>query len=79
MQQALRVKTRVLPGGRIEIAATELEPGAAVELIILLPETVGKVQRSALEILADLPGQRAFTTAAEVAAYLREERDAWDR
>jgi len=37
------------------------------------------VRRCELEILADLPSQRAFTTAAEVAASLREERDTWDR
>ena len=38
MQMALRVKTRELTGGRIEVDAPELEPGATVELIILLPE-----------------------------------------
>jgi hypothetical protein len=79
MQMALRVKTRVLAGGRIEVDTPELEPGAAVELIILLPEGTAGERRSAVDILAEVSGQRAFKTAAEVDAYVREERDAWDR
>jgi hypothetical protein len=79
MQMALRVKTRVLAGGRIEVDAPELEPGAAVELIILLPEATTGELRSAVDILSEMSGQRAFKTAAEIDAYVREERDAWDR
>jgi hypothetical protein len=79
MQMALRVRTRVLAGGRIEVDSPELEPGAAVELIILLPEGTTVERRSAVDILAEASGHRAFKTAAEVDAYLREERDAWDR
>lgn len=42
-----------------------------------VPEPVA--QHSALEILNKLPGYRLFRTAAEVDAYVAEERDAWDR
>lgn len=35
--------------------------------------------QSALDVLAASPGQRAFRSAAEVKAYLDEERDSWDR
>jgi hypothetical protein len=41
-----------------------------------VPEPVA--QHSALEILNTLPGHRLFQTAAEVDAYLTEERDVWD-
>ena len=34
---------------------------------------------SALDVLAASPGHRAFQSAAEVAAYLAEERNSWDR
>jgi hypothetical protein len=78
MQMALRVKTRVLASGRIEIDTPELAPGAAVELIILVPDAATPAQRSAVDILAEAPGQRAFKDAGEVDAYLRQERDAWE-
>jgi hypothetical protein len=43
-----------------------------------LPEM--KTERhSVLELLADWPGQRLFQTSAEADAYLRGERDSWDR
>ncbi len=35
--------------------------------------------RSVLDIIEDWPGQRLFQTSAEADAYLREERDSWDR
>jgi hypothetical protein len=37
------------------------------------------VRRSVLDILKDWPGQRLFKTSAEADAYLREERDSWER
>jgi hypothetical protein len=36
-------------------------------------------RQSALDILDELPGGRIFKTADEVDAYLREERDSWER
>ena len=35
--------------------------------------------RTVLEILAEMPPPGVFKTSAEADAYLREERDAWDR
>jgi len=40
--------------------------------------TLETVKRSALDILRETPGRRIFHTAAEVDAYLSEERNAWD-
>lgn len=34
---------------------------------------------SMLEIINEMPGGRLFKTSAEADAYLREERDSWDR
>ncbi len=80
MQAASHLKTTVLPGGRIETADRQLPAGEPVEVIVLLPppttETAG---RSALDILAEAPGQRLFKTVADVDAHLRLERDAWGR
>lgn len=36
-------------------------------------------KRHVIDILAELPGHRLFKTAEEVDAYIREERDSWDR
>jgi hypothetical protein len=79
MQTALRLKTTVLPGGKIEINATELAPGESVEVIILMSEPTSDSRRSAVDILAEAPGHRLFNSADEVDSYLRTERDEWDR
>lgn len=36
-------------------------------------------RRPMIELLAEWEGQRLFKTSAEADAYLREERDSWDR
>lgn len=36
-------------------------------------------RQSTLDILEELPGGRIFKTAEQVDAYLREERDSWER
>ena len=79
MRAALHLKTIVLPGGKIEIVDQELPAGESVEVIVLLSASPASVRRSAVDILADAPGQRLFKTAADVEAYLQHEREAWER
>ncbi len=79
MQAALHLKTTVLPGGKIEIVAQELPAGESVDVIILLSASPASVSRSAVDILAEAPGQRLFKTASDVEAYLQHEREAWER
>lgn len=77
MQKALHVKTTVQPGGKIEIVDQALPVGESVDVVVSQsPEPSG---RSALDILAEAPGHLVFKTAEDVAAYLKEERDSWDR
>jgi hypothetical protein len=72
------IETTVLPGGRIEISSPELIPGQRAKVwIVLEPAPVEK--RTLSEILGDYPGGRLFKTAEEVDAYIREERDSWER
>lgn len=79
MQMALRLTTTILPGGKIILADDRLVPGENVDVIILHTEPdYPPVRRSAMDILAEVPGQRLFKTAADVDAYLTEERAAWD-
>ena len=56
MQKTLRIRTTVLPGGKIEIVDEELPVGEAVEVVIShlsQPPT-----RSAWQIISEGPGQR---------------------
>ncbi len=77
MKKALRIKTTVLPGGRIEIVDQDLTEGETVEVVVTPSVTMPR--RSALDILAEAPGHRLFKTAKEVDDYIKEERASWDR
>lgn len=77
MQKALHIATTVLQGGRIEIVDQKLPVGESVDVVVL--HSLGYVQRSAVEILKEAPGQRLFETAEEVESYLKDERASWER
>ncbi len=79
MQAALGMTAVVQPGGKIEVTDTQLPVGQAVEVIVLLPSPPAIPRRSIVAVLAEAPGHLAFQTADEVDAYLRAERDAWER
>lgn len=66
------------PDGTIEIRAPELVPGQEVEITVEVQATP-EPRRLVSEIIKDLPGHLEFQTAEEVDAYIREERDSWDR
>jgi hypothetical protein len=65
------------PNSTIEVQVPELAPGQRVRLII----EAGLVAPSgrASDLLAQTDGHRLFKTASEVDAYLRAERDGWER
>ena len=77
MQQALRVQTTILPGGRIEISDSDFAAGEEVEVIVLFPGREA-AKRSVVDVLESSPGHHLFKSAEEVDAYLQEERDAWE-
>ncbi len=78
MQNALHIKTTVLPGRRIEIAAPLLNEGDAIDVFLVLPSLSSRGSH-ALEIIRRLRGRRLFETADDVDRYLEEDRDSWDR
>ena len=54
-----------------------LPVGESVDVVVTQsPESEGW---SAVDILAEAPGHLMFNSAEEVASYLKEERDSWDR
>lgn len=77
MQTALRVRTMVQPGGRVEVASPELEAWQTVDVVV--SPAPAPSSRSAWQIISEGPGQRLFKTAKEVDDYIAGERASWDR
>jgi hypothetical protein len=81
MQAALRLKTRVLPGGRIEVIDPELPENADVEVIVMFPEETEAPRpfKDVVEFLDSLtPVQRTPEEWAQVEREFQEERSSWD-
>lgn len=77
MQKALHIRTKVLPGGKIEIVDQELPVGEDVDVVVT--RSSPSKRRSAVDILAEAPGGLLFKTAEDVATYLNEEKASWCR
>ena len=77
MQKALHVRTTVLPGGKVEFVSSELEAGQSVDVVVTPSSPTER--RSVVDILAEAPGGLVFKTAADVAAYLKQEKESWGR
>lgn len=81
MQAALRLKTRVLPGGRIEVADPGLPENTDVELIVMLPnETAAPRQfNDVVEFLDSLiPVARTPEQWVQLEREFQEDRNSWD-
>ena len=77
MQETLHIRAIVQPGSRIEIVNGQLHEGEEVDVVVS-PASSAK-RRSAVDILNEAPGHLIFKTAADVAAYLKEEKESWGR
>ena len=82
MQTALKLKTRVLPGKRIEVSSPELTDDTEVEVIVMLPDPSQEPVRTFPDVIAFLdslaPVQRTPEQWAEIERTFREERNSWD-
>jgi hypothetical protein len=78
MEAAIRLRGMVKPGGRLELADSNLPVGESVDVIVIVPESPDPDRLSVTEVLASAPGGLAFRTAEEVDAYVRAERDSWE-
>ena len=77
MEKALYLRTTVLPGGKIEVIDQRLPVGEFVDVVV--SQSPISERRSAVDILAEAPGGLAFKTAADVAVYMKEEKESWGR
>lgn len=77
MRKALHVRTTVLPGGKVEIVSQELPVGEDVDVVV--SPAYPPERRSAVDVLNEAPSGLVFKTAANVASYLKQEKESWGR
>ena len=58
MQKTLYIRTKVQPGGRIEIVDEGLPVGESVDVVV--SRSPASERRSVVDILAEAPGQLVF-------------------
>ena len=77
----LHIHAKVLEGHRIEVLAPALDVGDEVDIVILGSEEMHAEPRrkSAIDIIREMPPAQLFASVAEIDAYLKEERDSWER
>ncbi|MBN3947844.1 MAG: hypothetical protein HWQ38_15830 [Nostoc sp. NMS7] len=78
MQSALRIRTKVLPGNKIEIEIPEAEIGDSVDVFVILPEKAEPKHRSILDIIEESRRRHPSRTAEDIDRQLQEERLLWD-
>lgn len=79
MEQSLRIRTRVLPGHKIEVYDSKLPEGAEVEVAISAPPA--KPRRSLAQLMQELsPSEmpQALESWEEYEQLLQQERNAWE-
>ena len=77
MTAVLQFRTRVRADGSIYVSDPRLHAGDSLDVIILTTSESAGAQRSALDVIDEAEGQRAFGTAGEVEKYLDAERASW--
>lgn len=79
MESAMHIKTKVLPGKKIEITSSSLVEGEQVEVFIVFPASARGHRRSVMDIIETTVPPQVFKTANEADRYLEGERESWDR
>ncbi len=76
MVRVIKEQVMIQPGGVIEIRRADLPAGVRAEVIVMI-EQPAKEPPPLTSLIGS--GKGCFGSAAEVDAFLRAERDAWDR
>ncbi|MDJ0621032.1 MAG: hypothetical protein QNJ63_30555 [Calothrix sp. MO_192.B10] len=74
MNQAIRKRTVVKPGGVINIQSLELPVGTEVDVIVIV-ETAAKKKQPLRSIIGS--GKGCFATPQEADDFISRERDTW--
>lgn len=78
MQPALRITTKVLSGGKIELQLPLESVGDEVEVFVVLPEKPRSQQQPILDFFAAIHQQGPFRTPEEIDRDIQLEKEAWD-
>ena len=80
MESALHFKTKVLPGGKIQLDLPQATEGEDVDVFVIISsKKLPKSSSSVLDILEEIYQHRTHgRTATEIDQELQSERDAWD-
>lgn len=81
MAYAIKIRTTVLPGRRIEVASPDLQEGEQVEILIMRSvQQDASSPVSMLQLVERLPeGPRSASSWEELERALSEEKEAWER
>lgn len=74
MQNVLKQKVTVQPGGIVHIESPELVPGSIADVIII-PETPAEPLASLTSLIGT--AAEGFTTPHEADVFIRQERNTW--
>lgn len=78
MQSAIKIKTKILPGNKVEVQVPPGSEGEEVEVFVVLPERSQTQQQNVLEILEEIRKHGSFRTVEEIDRDLQAERESWD-
>ncbi|AFY72057.1 hypothetical protein Pse7367_3834 (plasmid) [Thalassoporum mexicanum PCC 7367] len=80
MQTAIHVKTKVLPGNRVEITLPAHTTAKMVDVFVVLPEQLLEETQtlSILEIIENVRGKIKYRSAEDIDRQIQAERDSWD-
>jgi len=78
MQSALRITTKVLSGGKVELQLPLESVGDEVEVFVVLPEKSRSPQQPLLEFFEAIHRQGPFRTPKEIDRDIQIEKDAWN-
>jgi hypothetical protein len=79
MESAMHVKTKVLPGKKIEVTSSSLVEGEQVEVFIVFPDAGRGRRRRVLDIIESTAPPQVFKTADDADRHVEDERSSWDR
>ena len=77
IQSALRIRTKVLAGNKLEIELPYASEGEEVDVFVVLPSKPPQ-RRNIQKFIEQARTQYAVRTAEEIDQQLQTEREAWD-
>lgn len=80
MNNALHIRTTVLPGHKVEVSAPQLREGESVDVFLVASLPGARQRRKVADIIRSLPaGPRSASTWEELEGRFQEERESWGR